>query len=200
MFFGQVIIAGLLCHKLFGAHPAEDGAASRAVHLVAATHFLHGTPAAWTRPAILAVFQHPSINSTSGFLAAAEHAARHSVVALFVARSTCVNVAFRATKHLWVILACNAVHHWTVRGGAEVSLVAIGQDVSREGRAGQIGEFEVTETRQVVEVSPSQRELTTFITADDRKAVVLYSNSHLKSHTNTSAEQRVYTCAHVHLR
>ena len=55
-----------------------------------------------------------------------------------------------------MLLACNAVHHWTVRGGAEVSLVAIGHDVSREGGTGKIGEFEVTETRQVVEVSPSQ--------------------------------------------
>ena len=68
-----------------------------------------------------------------------------------------------------------------------MSLVAIGHDVSREGGTGEIGEFEVTETRQVVEVSPSQREVTPFVAADDRQVVVHDCNGHLQIHTESQS-------------
>ena len=187
MFLTQVIIAGSLCVEPLGAQPAEDSVASCAVHLVAARYLLHGDLTAWACSSFLGVLPHPVDNSTSCFLAAAEHPACHSVVSLLVTRSARAHAAFWAKEHLRVLLACNAVHHWTVRGGAEVSLVAIGHDVSREGGTGEIREFGVTKTRQVVEVSPRQREVAPFVAADDRQVVVLDCNGHLQIHSESQS-------------
>ena len=190
MITDQMLIAVVSRRKCLQTHPAEDDAANLAVHLLTASCFLQDITAPRTRLSVAGVFPHPVTNPSTCFQAAAEHFACHSLVLFLVTRRARARLAFRAKEHIGLFFACNEVHHWAVRSGAETSLVATGQDVGRERGGDEISDFEVTLTRQVDEVSTSQGAATRFLTADDRQAVVLDGAGHLQNEPETSTEPR----------
>ena len=163
MITDQMLIAVVSRRTWLQTHPAEDGAAKLAVHLLAASCFLQEIITPRTRLSVAGVFPHPVTYPSTCFKATAERFACHSLVVFLVTRRARARLAFRAKEHIGLFFACNEVQHWAVRSGAETSLVAIGQDVGSERGGDEIRDFEVTLTIQVAEVSTSQGAATRFL-------------------------------------